>query len=83
LLSDGAITVARSVVAKGKLRGLRENAAATKIQTTARRFIARARYLKQRKALVYVQRVFTAKREKRYTSRARTHTHTHTHSHLI
>jgi hypothetical protein len=62
------------VVAKGKLRGLRENAAATKIQTASRRFIARSRYLKQRKALIYVQRVFVAKREKRHGTRHTRHT---------
>jgi len=63
------------VAAKGKLRGLRENTAATKIQTTARRFIARSRYLKQRKALIYVQRVFTAKREKRHDTTRHDTTH--------
>jgi hypothetical protein len=54
------------VLAKKLLVVLRRQRAATNIQKTLRAWRARTRFAKQKKALIYVQRVFKAKREKRY-----------------
>jgi urease accessory protein UreF len=54
------------VMAKKLLVKLRRLRAATNIQKAVRSWRARTRFEKQRRALIYIQRVFKAKREKRY-----------------
>jgi len=66
IVNRPATTVVRSLAAKHQLRALRENAAAIRIQAWTRRFLSHSRYHKQLSALIYVQRVFSARRQKRF-----------------
>lgn len=55
----------RMILAKKRLLELRRQRAATNIQKAVRAWRARTQYKKQRECLIYIQRVFKAKREKR------------------
>lgn len=65
LITSFPPSVVRMFMAKRRLHELRRQRAATNIQKTVRAWRARVQYQTERKALLYVQKVFMAKREKR------------------